>query len=62
MMNGRYDFEVPLDTCQEPFFRLLGTPSPDKRHLLFDSGHRPPETLAMKEALNWLDRYLGPVK
>ena len=26
MINGRYDFEVPLKTCQEPLFRLLGVP------------------------------------
>lgn len=62
MINGRYDFEIPLDTCQEPFFRLLGTPAQDKRHVLFDSGHAPPLTPSFKEALDWLDRYLGPVK
>ena len=62
MMNGRYDFMAPLDTCQEPLFRALGTPSQDKRHVLFDTGHSPPQTPRMKEALNWLDKYLGPVK
>jgi hypothetical protein len=29
---------------------------------LFDTGHAPPQLPVMKEALNWLDRYLGPVK
>jgi len=62
MINGRYDFRHPLETCQEPLFRLLGTPPQDKRHVLFDSGHAPPITPTMKETLNWLDRYLGPVK
>jgi len=62
MINGRYDFEIPLDTCQEPMFRLLGTPAQDKRHVLFDSGHAPPWTPAFKETLDWLDHYLGPVK
>jgi pimeloyl-ACP methyl ester carboxylesterase len=62
MLNGRYDFEIPLDTCQEPFFRLLGTPPQNKRHILFDSGHAAPYTPVFKETLNWLDHYLGPVK
>ncbi|HXN23782.1 MAG TPA: hypothetical protein VOA41_13675 [Candidatus Dormibacteraeota bacterium] len=62
MINGRYDFEIPLETCQEPLFRLLGTSPQDKRHVLFDTGHAPPQLPVMKEALNWLDRYLGPVK
>ena len=62
MVNGRYDFVLPLETCQEPLFRLLGVPPQDKRHVLFDTGHAPPQLPVMKEALNWLDRYLGPVK
>jgi dienelactone hydrolase len=62
MINGRYDFELPLETCQEPLFRLLGVPPQDKRHVLFDTGHAPPQLPVMKETLNWLDRYLGPVK
>jgi formylglycine-generating enzyme required for sulfatase activity/dienelactone hydrolase len=62
MINGRYDFEIPLETCQEPLFRLLGAPPKDKRHVLFDTGHAPPQLPVMKEALNWLDHYLGPVK
>jgi formylglycine-generating enzyme required for sulfatase activity/DNA-binding winged helix-turn-helix (wHTH) protein/dienelactone hydrolase len=62
MMNGKYDFMDPLDTCQEPLFRVLGAPPRDKRHIVFDSGHAVPDVAKMKEALDWLDRYLGPVK
>jgi dienelactone hydrolase len=62
MINGRYDFMTPVDTCQEPFFRALGTPSQDKQHVLFDTGHSPPQLPVMKESLDWLDHYLGPVK
>jgi hypothetical protein len=43
--------------------RFLGAPEKDKRLALFDTGHvvRPgPEMI--KEVLDWLDRYLGPVK
>jgi hypothetical protein len=62
MINGRYDFVLPLETCQEPLFRLLGTPPQDKRHVLFESGHSVPYTPTFKETLDWLDHYLGPVK
>jgi eukaryotic-like serine/threonine-protein kinase len=60
MINGRYDFELPLQTCQEPLFRLLGTS--DKRHAIYETGHAIPELPKMKETLNWLDQHLGPVK
>jgi len=62
MINGRYDFRIPLETCQEPLFRALGSLPQDKRHILFDSGHSVPEVAKMKETLDWLDRYLGPIK
>ena len=62
MINGRYDFELPLEKCQEPIFRALGSAPQDKRHVLYDTGHSPPQLPVMKEALNWLDQYLGPVK
>jgi dienelactone hydrolase len=62
MLNGRYDLMIPLDTCQDPLFRALGTPAQDKEHVLFDSGHTPPLIPWMKETLDWLDHYLGPVK
>lgn len=63
MLNGRDDFTFPLETSQLPLFRLLGTPSKDKRHLLYEGGHdihiRPN---VIKDSLDWLDRYLGSVK
>jgi hypothetical protein len=61
-VNGRYDFLSPLEASQQPLFRLLGSPSGDKRHVLFESGHVPPWPDVVRETLNWLDRYLGPVK
>ena len=62
MINGRYDFDTPLNTCQIPMFRLLGTPLKDKRHALFDVGHLMARNDIIKETLDWYDRYLGPVK
>ena len=61
MINGRYDFEIPLETCQQPFFRLLGSPPTDKRQVLLESGHGLPFTPWFKETLDWLDHYLGRV-
>jgi eukaryotic-like serine/threonine-protein kinase len=62
MVDGRFDFLLPLETSQVPMFRLLGTPPQDKRHIVFDSGHVPPKNSIIKETLDWLDHYLGPVK
>lgn len=62
MANGRYDFQIPLETCQEPLFKTLGSPPQDKKHVLYDSGHSLPRLPAMKDTLDWLDHYLGPVK
>jgi cephalosporin-C deacetylase-like acetyl esterase/predicted Ser/Thr protein kinase len=62
LINGRYDFVFPLDTCQEPLFRSIGSPAQDKSHVLYDTGHAPPLLPMMKDTLNWLDHYLGPVR
>ena len=61
MLNGRFDFIWPPTISQEPMFRLLGTPTEDKRRVVYDTGHDIPRTGMIKESLNWLDRYLGPV-
>ncbi len=33
MINGRYDFISPLETNQQPLFRLLGAKPSDKKHV-----------------------------
>jgi dienelactone hydrolase len=62
MLNGKYDFFFPYETSQVPFFKLLGTPEADKRMVINPSGHSFPRTELTKEALAWLDRYLGEVR
>lgn len=63
MLNGREDFMRPVEISQRPLLRLLGAPEKDKRHVLFEGGHLPPRIQGViKEILDWLDRYLGPVK
>jgi hypothetical protein len=62
MLNGRDDVEFPMETSQITMFRLLGAPEKDKRHVFFDSGHIVPRIDMIRETLDWLDRYLGPVE
>jgi hypothetical protein len=63
MMNGRYDYTFPLETSQEPLFRMLGTPPADKNHIVLDTPHDVTQQRArlIQEVLGWLDRYLGRV-
>ena len=61
MLNGRYDFAIPSATLQQPMLRLLGSPERDKRLILFETGHMPVLQDIIREVLNWLDRYIGPV-
>jgi serine/threonine protein kinase/cephalosporin-C deacetylase-like acetyl esterase len=62
MLNGRFDFIWPPRISQEPMFRLLGTPTEHKRRVVYDTGHDVPRTEMIKESLDWLDKYLGPVR
>jgi hypothetical protein len=63
MVNGREDFDLPYATAQVPMFKMLGTPAADKKHAVFEGGHIPSrQQEPIKEMLDWLDRYLGPVK
>jgi serine/threonine protein kinase len=60
MLNGRYDFFFPVDSTQEPFYRMLGSKKDQKKHLLYDTSHNIPRNELIKESTNWLDQYLGP--
>jgi dipeptidyl aminopeptidase/acylaminoacyl peptidase len=61
MLNGRHDYVLPAETSQKPLFQMLGTPSVNKRYIVYDAGHDPlPRSQFVREILAWLDRYLGP--
>jgi formylglycine-generating enzyme required for sulfatase activity/dienelactone hydrolase len=65
MVNGRYDSAFPLKISAEPMFRSLGTS--DKRHVVLDCPHTcspflPEAQKLVRANLEWLDRYLGPVR
>ena len=58
--RSRYDFFSPVEETQVPMFKGLGTPAKDKRHVVLEDGHVPPNDVLSQEVLDWLDRYLGP--
>ncbi len=64
MMNGKFDSFFPVESSQKPFFEHLGTPDKDKKIIITESNHFVMSfeaNLAIKETLNWLDKYVGPV-
>jgi hypothetical protein len=62
MINGRADFGAPVDTNIRPMFDMLGTPAEHKRLVLLEGGHVPASpNEVIREVLDWLDLYLGPV-
>ncbi len=62
MINGKYDFEFTYETSAKPMFDQLGTPEPHKKQVLCNTDHFIPKTEMIKEVLDWLDKYFGPVK
>jgi eukaryotic-like serine/threonine-protein kinase len=62
LLYGRNDPGYPVGTFQTPLFRLLGSPAEHKRHVILEGGHMPARQQdVIREVLQWLDKYLGPV-
>lgn len=61
MLNGRYDISFPYESSSKLMFDLLGTPDEDKKQVLCDTDHFIPTSVMVKEVLDWLDTYFGPV-
>lgn len=62
MVSGRYDYVFPLEMAQRPLFDRFGTTPADKRHVILEAGHgQLPRGDLIRETLDWLDRYVGPV-
>jgi pimeloyl-ACP methyl ester carboxylesterase len=64
MLNGKFDAIEPVETAQRPLFDLLGTAKDQKKWVVFDDDHGLPNhrNELAREALAWLDRYVGPVQ
>jgi dienelactone hydrolase len=62
MLNGKYDIIYPFDKDVKPFYDLLGTPEKDKHLFVYETDHYVPKNEMIKETLNFLDHYFGPVK
>ena len=62
MLNGKYDDFVPYEESQKPLYDFLGTAKVNKKWVVYENGHSVPRQELIKEILNWLDKYLGPVK
>jgi dienelactone hydrolase len=61
MMNGRYDMTFPFDEEVKPYFDFLGTPENDKVLKVYESDHWVPKNEMIRETLDWLEKYFGPV-
>ena len=63
MVNGRYDQTFTYDEAQMPMFRMLGTPTAEKKHVSLMAGHDVTSERAtlVRAVLGWLDQYLGRV-
>ena len=57
--NGLYDTDFRYESSARPFYELLGTEEPDKKHVVEPTGHFVGTTVAMGETLDWLDNYLN---
>ena len=62
MLNGKFDMSFPYETTVKPMFDLLATSGKDKKQIVYETDHFIPRKELIKESLNWLDRYFGPVK
>ena len=62
MLNGKFDMIYQYDKVVKPMYDYLGTPEEDKLLITYPTDHFVPKKDLIKETLNWLDRYFGPVK
>ena len=64
MINGAEDALAPVKTCQLPMVEMLKKANAETEHKLYPGGHGQFSLFfeqIRSDALDWLDRYLGPV-
>lgn len=59
MINGKYDFGLPVETSVKPMLAWMGAPEEDKKLYIFEGDHVPSANEIVHVTLDWLDRYLG---
>ena len=63
MLNGKYDYGLPVEGRQKFLFELLGSAPEQKKHVLYDAGHVGfPVQQQRREIGIWLDTHLGKVR
>jgi hypothetical protein len=63
MQNGRWDSTFPVESSQKPLLALFGTAERDKQLKIYEAAHDVYDlNEARKDEVEFLDRYLGPVK
>ena len=61
MLNGAYDTILNYEYNARPMAGLVATPPEDLRLRAYPTDHIPPKAEYVKEILDWLDKYFGPV-
>lgn len=61
-LAAEYDSIFPFTESSKAAFDRLGTDAADKKMMSFPTGHSVPLSGFLTELLDWLDKYLGPVK
>lgn len=63
LQGGKYDALFPVESNQKLFLGLFGTAQEDKQHRIYETGHSCwLKNEVTKDELDFLDKYLGPVK
>jgi dienelactone hydrolase len=63
IQDGKYDSIFPVESNQKPFLKLFGTVEQDKQLRNYETGHAVwLKNEVRKDELDFLDKYLGPVK
>ena len=61
MFSGEFDGLVPIENARR-YFDLVGIEDTDKKHVVVIGGHYIPRDILIRETLDWLDMYLGPIR
>lgn len=62
VLNGEYDTILNYEYNAKPMAELVATPPEHVRLKAYPTDHIPPKAEYVKEILDWLDKYFGPVR